>query len=111
MVFSGCPFTLSTPSAPGPLVFTALSPETLQLSWDKPRKPNGEILGYAVTCEQLHGGGQGRTYLTIPYVQYSNGKQFEIAVKYQVTSSFHLLKMITIIIKKFGQESVMCVET
>lgn len=60
-VFSGSSFTLSTPSAPGPLVFTALSPETLQLSWDKPRKPNGEILGYVVTCEQLHGGGQGPT--------------------------------------------------
>uniref|UniRef100_A0A672NGT1 Integrin beta n=1 Tax=Sinocyclocheilus grahami TaxID=75366 RepID=A0A672NGT1_SINGR len=52
----GSPFTLSTPSAPGPLIFTALSPDTLQLSWEKPRKPNGDILGYVVTCEQLHGG-------------------------------------------------------
>ncbi|KAJ7987865.1 hypothetical protein DPEC_G00330990 [Dallia pectoralis] len=58
----GSPFTLSTPSAPGPLVFTALSPEALQLSWDKPRKPNGDILGYVVTCEQLHGGGDMRTF-------------------------------------------------
>ncbi|KAF7695735.1 hypothetical protein HF521_007458 [Silurus meridionalis] len=58
----GSSFTLSTPSAPGPLVFTALSPETLQLSWDKPRKPNGEILGYVVTCEQLHGGGDQRSF-------------------------------------------------
>lgn len=56
----GSPFTLSTPSAPGPLVFTALSPESLQLSWEKPRKPNGDILGYIVTCEQLHGGGESR---------------------------------------------------
>uniref|UniRef100_A0A8C5GEQ0 Integrin beta n=1 Tax=Gouania willdenowi TaxID=441366 RepID=A0A8C5GEQ0_GOUWI len=56
------PFTLSTPSAPGPLVFTALSPDSLQLSWDKPRKPNGEILGYVVTREQLHGGGDLRTF-------------------------------------------------
>lgn len=54
----GSPFTLSTPSAPGPLVFTALSPDSLQLSWEKPRKPNGDILGYVVTCEQLHGGGE-----------------------------------------------------
>lgn len=54
----GSPFTLSTPSAPGPLVFTALSPDSLQLSWEKPRKPNGDILGYVVTCEQLHGGGK-----------------------------------------------------
>lgn len=54
----GSPFTLSTPSAPGPLVFTALSPDSLQLSWEKPRKPNGDILGYVVTCEQLHGGGR-----------------------------------------------------
>ncbi|XP_030631336.1 integrin beta-4 [Chanos chanos] len=58
----GSPFTLSTPSAPGPLIFTALSPEALQLSWEKPRKPNGEILGYVVTCEQLHGGGDVRTF-------------------------------------------------
>lgn len=56
----GSPFTLSTPSAPGPLVFTALSPDSLQLSWEKPRKPNGDILGYVVTCEQLHGGGEAR---------------------------------------------------
>lgn len=58
----GSPFTLSTPSAPGPLVFTALSPDSLQLSWEKPRKPNGDILGYVVTCEQLHGGGRAFTF-------------------------------------------------
>lgn len=58
--FPGSPFTLSTPSAPGPLVFTALSPDSLQLSWEKPRKPNGDILGYVVTCEQLHGGGKAK---------------------------------------------------
>ncbi|XP_062388376.1 integrin beta-4 isoform X2 [Sardina pilchardus] len=58
----GSPFTLSTPSAPGPLVFTALSPDTLQLSWEKPRKPNGDILGYVVTCQQLHGGGDLRSF-------------------------------------------------
>uniref|UniRef100_A0A671PA15 Integrin beta n=1 Tax=Sinocyclocheilus anshuiensis TaxID=1608454 RepID=A0A671PA15_9TELE len=58
----GSPFTLSTPSAPGPLIFTALSPDTLQLSWEKPRKPNGDILGYVVTCEQLHGGGDLRSF-------------------------------------------------
>uniref|UniRef100_A0A3B5AB67 Integrin beta n=1 Tax=Stegastes partitus TaxID=144197 RepID=A0A3B5AB67_9TELE len=58
----GSPFTLSTPSAPGPLVFTALSPDSLQLSWEKPRKPNGDILGYVVTCEQLHGGGDVRSF-------------------------------------------------
>ncbi|XP_028263462.1 integrin beta-4 isoform X2 [Parambassis ranga] len=58
----GSPFTLSTPSAPGPLVFTALSPDSLQLSWEKPRKPNGNILGYVVTCEKLHGGGDVRSF-------------------------------------------------
>ncbi|XP_057212095.1 integrin beta-4 isoform X1 [Triplophysa rosa] len=58
----GSPFTLSTPSAPGPLVFTALSPDTLQLNWEKPRKPNGDILGYVVTCEQLHSGGDLRSF-------------------------------------------------
>ncbi|XP_023804992.1 integrin beta-4 isoform X3 [Oryzias latipes] len=58
----GSSFTLSTPSAPGPLVFTALSPEALQLSWEKPRQPNGDILGYVVSCEQLHGGGDRRSF-------------------------------------------------
>ncbi|XP_053706472.1 integrin beta-4 isoform X1 [Synchiropus splendidus] len=58
----GSPFTLSTPSAPGPLVFTALSPDSLQLSWEKPRKPNGDILGYVVTCEQLYGGADVRSF-------------------------------------------------
>ncbi|MED6244242.1 hypothetical protein ATANTOWER_000772 [Ataeniobius toweri] len=58
----GSPFTLSTPSAPGPLVFTALSPDSLQLTWEKPRKPNGDILGYVVTCEQLHSGGDMRSF-------------------------------------------------
>ncbi|XP_074121250.1 integrin beta-4 isoform X5 [Sminthopsis crassicaudata] len=52
----GSPFTLSTPSAPGPLVFTALSPDSLQMSWERPRRPNGDILGYLVTCEMAHGG-------------------------------------------------------
>lgn len=53
----GSAFTLSTPSAPGPLVFTALSPDSLQLSWERPRRPDGDILGYLVTCEMAHGGG------------------------------------------------------
>lgn len=48
---------MSTPSAPGPLVFTALSPDSLQLSWERPRRPDGDILGYLVTCEMAHGGG------------------------------------------------------
>ena len=53
----GSAFTLSTPSAPGPLVFTALSPDSLQLSWERPRRPNGDIVGYLVTCEMAQGGG------------------------------------------------------
>lgn len=63
-ITEGSPFTLSTPSAPGPLVFTALSPDSLQLSWEKPRKPNGDILGYVVTCEQLHGEGKSLGFIT-----------------------------------------------
>ncbi|GCB77988.1 hypothetical protein scyTo_0017687, partial [Scyliorhinus torazame] len=51
----GSPFTLSTPSAPGPLVFTAINSELLKLNWEKPRKPNGDIMGYLVTCEPLDG--------------------------------------------------------
>ncbi|KAM9597476.1 integrin beta-4 isoform 1-T1 [Trichechus inunguis] len=59
----GSAFTLSTPSAPGPLVFTALSPDSLQLSWERPRRPLGDILGYLVTCEIAHGGGPATTFL------------------------------------------------
>ncbi|KAM8787293.1 integrin beta-4 isoform 2-T2 [Rhynchonycteris naso] len=59
----GSAFTLSTPSAPGPLVFTALSPDSLQLSWERPRRPDGDILGYLVTCEMAHGGGPAITFL------------------------------------------------
>ncbi|XP_013007365.1 integrin beta-4 isoform X2 [Cavia porcellus] len=58
----GSAFTLSTPSAPGPLVFTALSPDSLQLSWERPRRPNGDILGYLVTCELAQGGGPATTF-------------------------------------------------
>uniref|UniRef100_A0A8C7EPT3 Integrin beta n=1 Tax=Neovison vison TaxID=452646 RepID=A0A8C7EPT3_NEOVI len=59
----GSTFTLSTPSAPGPLVFTALSPDSLQLSWERPRRPDGNILGYLVTCEMAHGGEPATTFL------------------------------------------------
>uniref|UniRef100_A0A8C8SQ74 Integrin beta n=1 Tax=Pelusios castaneus TaxID=367368 RepID=A0A8C8SQ74_9SAUR len=87
----GSPFTLSTPSAPGPLVFTALSPDSLQLSWERPRKPNGAILGYMVTCEMLHGGGEARniyvegdnpeTSLTVPYLNENIPYKFKVQAK------------------------------
>uniref|UniRef100_A0A8D0GUP1 Integrin beta n=1 Tax=Sphenodon punctatus TaxID=8508 RepID=A0A8D0GUP1_SPHPU len=87
----GSPFTLSTPSAPGPLVFTALSPDSLQLSWERPRKPNGMILGYMVTCETLHGGGEPRsiyvegdnpeTTLTVPYLSENVPYKFKVQAK------------------------------
>uniref|UniRef100_H3AZC6 Integrin beta n=1 Tax=Latimeria chalumnae TaxID=7897 RepID=H3AZC6_LATCH len=87
----GSPFTLSTPSAPGPLVFTALSPESLQLSWEKPRKPNGAILGYLVTCETLHDGGNTRTFnvegdnaettLTVPDLSENIPYKFKVQAK------------------------------
>ncbi|XP_030064113.1 integrin beta-4 isoform X2 [Microcaecilia unicolor] len=87
----GSPFTLSTPSAPGPLVFTALSPDSLQLSWERPRKPNGSILGYMVTCETLHGGGETKniyvegdnpeTTLTVPYLTENIPYKFKVQAK------------------------------
>ncbi|KAM4674829.1 integrin beta-4 isoform 2-T5 [Amazona ochrocephala] len=87
----GSPFTLSTPSAPGPLVFTALSPDSLQLSWERPRKPNGSILGYMVTCEMLHGGGEPRniyvegdnpeTTLTVPHLNENVPYKFKVQAK------------------------------
>ncbi|XP_061866460.1 integrin beta-4 isoform X3 [Colius striatus] len=92
----GSPFTLSTPSAPGPLVFTALSPDSLQLSWERPRKPNGSILGYMVTCEMLHGGGEPRniyvegdnpeTTLTVP--QLSENVPYKFKVQAKTTQGF-----------------------
>ncbi|XP_049916402.1 integrin beta-4 [Epinephelus moara] len=92
----GSPFTLSTPSAPGPLVFTALSPDSLQLSWEKPRKPNGDILGYVVTCEQLHGGGDVRSFqvngdsaetsLTVPNL--TENVPYKFKVQAQTTQGF-----------------------
>lgn len=39
-------------------MFTALSPDSLQLSWERPRRPDGDILGYLVTCEMAHGAGE-----------------------------------------------------
>ncbi|NXS57968.1 ITB4 protein, partial [Brachypteracias leptosomus] len=87
----GSPFTLSTPSAPGPLVFTALSPDSLQLSWERPRKPNGSILGYMITCEMLHGGGRPRniyvegdnseTTLTVPHLSENVPYKFKVQAK------------------------------
>ncbi|XP_030610581.1 integrin beta-4 isoform X2 [Archocentrus centrarchus] len=92
----GSPFTLSTPSAPGPLVFTALSPDSLQLSWEKPRKPNGDILGYIITCEQLHGGGDMRSFqvngdgaetsLTVPNL--SENVPYKFKVQARTTQGF-----------------------
>ncbi|OXB81117.1 UNVERIFIED_CONTAM: hypothetical protein H355_005047 [Colinus virginianus] len=88
---TGSPFTLSTPSAPGPLVFTALSPDSLQLSWERPRKPNGAILGYLITCEMLHGGGEPRniyvegdnpeTTLTVPHLSENIPYKFKVQAK------------------------------
>ncbi|XP_014825792.1 PREDICTED: integrin beta-4 isoform X3 [Poecilia mexicana] len=92
----GSPFTLSTPSAPGPLVFTALSPDSLQLTWEKPRKPNGDILSYRVTCEQLHGGGDMRSFnvsgnnaetsLTVPNL--TENVPYKFKVQAQTTQGF-----------------------
>ncbi|XP_070595990.1 integrin beta-4 isoform X1 [Erythrolamprus reginae] len=87
----GSPFTLSTPSAPGPLVFTALSPDSLQLSWERPRQPNGLILGYMVSCETLQGEGEPRTIyvegdnpettLTVPYLSENVPYKFKVQAK------------------------------
>ncbi|CAO2646106.1 Integrin beta-4, partial [Lemmus lemmus] len=92
----GSTFTLSTPSAPGPLVFTALSPESLQLSWERPRRPNGDILGYLVTCEMVQGGGPATTFrvdgdnlesrLTVPGL--SENVPYKFKVQARTTEGF-----------------------
>ncbi|KAJ7427466.1 Integrin beta-4 [Willisornis vidua] len=92
----GTPFTLSTPCAPGPLVFTALSPDSLHLSWERPREPSGPILGYRITCEMLHGGGEPRTIyvegdnlettLTVPHL--SENVPYKFKVQADTTQGF-----------------------
>ncbi|XP_010616711.1 integrin beta-4 isoform X2 [Fukomys damarensis] len=92
----GSAFTLSTPSAPGPLVFTALSPDSLQLSWERPRRPNGAILGYLVTCELAQGGGPATTFrvdgdnlesrLTVP--DLSENVPYKFKVQARTTEGF-----------------------
>ncbi|EHB10767.1 Integrin beta-4 [Heterocephalus glaber] len=92
----GSAFTLSTPSAPGPLVFTALSPDSLQLSWERPRRPNGDILGYLVTCELAQGGGPATTFrvdgdslesrLTVPGL--SENVPYKFKVQARTTEGF-----------------------
>ncbi|XP_060700363.1 integrin beta-4 isoform X2 [Hemiscyllium ocellatum] len=87
----GSPFTLSTPSAPGPLVFTAINSELLKLSWEKPRKPNGDIMGYLVTCEPLDGHGEIKTYqvegddaemtLMVPHLSENVPYKFKVQAK------------------------------
>ncbi|XP_062886969.1 integrin beta-4 isoform X1 [Mobula hypostoma] len=88
----GSPFTLSTPSAPGPLVFTAVNPELLKLNWEKPRKPNGDILGYLVTCEPLDGkadeiktyqveGDDAEMTLMVPHLRENVPYKFKVQAK------------------------------
>uniref|UniRef100_UPI00398E4990 integrin beta-4 isoform X2 n=1 Tax=Pristiophorus japonicus TaxID=55135 RepID=UPI00398E4990 len=87
----GSPFTLSTPSAPGPLVFTAINSELLKLSWEKPRKPNGDIMGYLVTCEPLDGHDEVKTYqvegddaemtLMVPHLSENIPYKFKVQAK------------------------------
>lgn len=87
----GSPFTLSTPSAPGPLVFTAINSELLKLSWEKPRKPNGDIMGYLVTCEPLGGQDETKTYqvegddaemtLMVPHLSENVPYKFKVQAK------------------------------
>lgn len=49
------PITVKTlqglPGAPGKLSFSEITMQSLKVSWDAPRKKNGEILGYVVTYE------------------------------------------------------------
>ena len=40
-----------TPGPPSNLTFTEITMTTLRVSWDKPEKPNGEIVGYVVSYE------------------------------------------------------------
>ncbi|XP_069785428.1 integrin beta-4 isoform X2 [Narcine bancroftii] len=92
----GSPFTLSTPSAPGPLVFTAINSELLKLSWEKPRKPNGDIMGYLVTCEPLDGHGEIKTFqvegddeeMTLMVPNLSENIPYKFKVQAKTTQGF-----------------------
>ncbi|KAG8231172.1 hypothetical protein J437_LFUL007932 [Ladona fulva] len=39
------------PGAPGPIIFTEITMNSLRVGWDTPQEPNGEILGYIVAYE------------------------------------------------------------
>uniref|UniRef100_A0A8B9ZHJ5 Integrin beta n=1 Tax=Anas platyrhynchos TaxID=8839 RepID=A0A8B9ZHJ5_ANAPL len=83
---SPVPGEAAHPVLPDHLVFTALSPDSLQLSWERPRKPNGAILGYMVTCEMLHGGGKvagdnPETTLTVPHLSENIPYKFKVQAK------------------------------
>lgn len=49
------PITVKTlqglPSAPVDLLFTEITMNSLKVSWNQPKKPNGDIIGYIVTYE------------------------------------------------------------
>jgi protein sidekick len=49
------PITVKTwqglPSAPANLVFSDITMNSLKVSWDSPKKRNGDIVGYLVTYE------------------------------------------------------------
>lgn len=49
------PLTVKTlqglPGPPGSLQFSEITMQSLKVSWDAPKKRNGEILGYIVTYE------------------------------------------------------------
>uniref|UniRef100_A0A8C3P2G0 Integrin beta n=1 Tax=Cyanoderma ruficeps TaxID=181631 RepID=A0A8C3P2G0_9PASS len=112
----GTPFTLSTPCAPGPLVFTALSPDSLHLSWERPREPNGPILGYRITCEMLHGGGTPRTIyvegdnlettLTVPHL--SENVPYKFKVQANTTQGFGPEREGLITIESQDRGTVLC---
>ncbi|POI27208.1 hypothetical protein CIB84_009039 [Bambusicola thoracicus] len=68
-----------------------LSPVPGELSWERPRKPNGSIQGYMITCEMLHGGGEPRniyvegdnpeTTLTVPQLKENIPYKFKVQAK------------------------------
>ena len=50
------------PAAPANLKFSEITMNTLKVSWDPPKKPNGEILGYIVAYETAEQDESKRTF-------------------------------------------------
>lgn len=58
------------PSAPAALQFSEITMQSLKVSWDAPKKRNGEILGYIVTYETTEENDSKLNFGFVPWQQF-----------------------------------------